>query len=59
MNKNQDKGLGKQLKGTVKDVVGKATGDKFLEHEGKAERGIGKVQEKVGNAQQPRRNDKM
>lgn len=61
MNRNQDKGFGKQVKGTVKDVVGKATGDKFLENEGKVERGVGKVQEKVGDVQQRERNrtDKM
>jgi uncharacterized protein YjbJ (UPF0337 family) len=59
MNRNQDKGISKQIKGTVKDVAGKLTGDKFLEHEGKAERGIGKVQEKVGDAQEPRRHDRQ
>ena len=55
MNRNQDKGVGKQIKGTVKDVAGKATGDKFLEKEGKVERTAGRVQQKVGNAQQRNR----
>jgi uncharacterized protein YjbJ (UPF0337 family) len=53
VNSNQDKGIGKQVKGTVKDVVGKITGDKILEGEGKIEKGIGKVQKKVGDAQEP------
>lgn len=52
MNRNQDKGIGKQVKGTLKDVVGKATGDKILEGEGKIEKGIGKAQKQVGDAQQ-------
>lgn len=56
MNRNQDKGVGKQIKGTVKDLAGKMTGDKFLENEGKLERTAGRVQEKVGNAQDNSRN---
>jgi uncharacterized protein YjbJ (UPF0337 family) len=61
VNSNQDKGIGKQVKGTVKDVVGKVTGDRVLEGEGKIEKGVGKVQKKVGDAQQPPppRNDRM
>jgi uncharacterized protein YjbJ (UPF0337 family) len=52
MNKHQDEGLGKQVKGTVKDVAGKLTGDKVLQGEGKIEKAAGRVQEEVGNAQQ-------
>ena len=61
MNSNQDKGIGKQVKGTVKDVVGKVTGDKVLEGEGKIEKGICKVKKKVGDAQEPPppRGDRM
>lgn len=55
MNRNQDKGVGKQLKGTVKDVAGKLTNDKFLEKEGQIERAAGRVQEKVGNVQERNR----
>ena len=58
MNSNQDKGVGKQIKGTVKDLAGKMTGDKFLENEGKVERTAGRVQEKVGNAQGDRNQPK-
>jgi uncharacterized protein YjbJ (UPF0337 family) len=61
VNRNQDKGVGKQVKGKIKEVVGKVTDDKFLEGEGKVEKGIGKVQKNVGDAQQPRppRNDRL
>ena len=51
MNKHQNDGLGKQIKGSIKDVAGKITGDKVLQGEGKIEKAAGKVQEKVGNAQ--------
>jgi len=51
MNTNQDKGIGKQIKGTVKDVVGKVTGDRILQGEGKIEKGVGKAQQKIGNVQ--------
>ena len=52
MNKNQDEGLGKQIKGTAKDIAGKVTGDKTLQGEGKIEKTVGKVQSKVGNMQE-------
>jgi len=46
----QDKSEGKwhQLKGKIKQVTGKAVGNRDLEAEGKAENTDGKVQEKVG-----------
>lgn len=52
MNKHQGEGLGKQIKGAVKEVAGKVTGDKILQGEGKIEKGIGRVQEKFGDAKQ-------
>ena len=52
MNKNQDEGLGKQIKGTAKDIAGKVTGDHTLQGEGKIERTVGKVQKKVGDVQE-------
>jgi len=52
MNKHQDEGLGKQIKGTVKDIAGKVTGDKVLQGEGRVEKAVGKVQQKIGNARQ-------
>jgi uncharacterized protein YjbJ (UPF0337 family) len=48
MNKDEVKGKLEQAKGYVKNKVGKATGDRDLEAEGKVQQGAGKVQEKVG-----------
>ena len=46
----QDKAEGKwhKVKGKIKQVAGKAVGDRDLEAEGKAENVGGKVQEKIG-----------
>ena len=59
MNKQQDAGLGKQIKGTAKDIAGKVTGDKILQGEGKVEKTVGKVQKKVGDAQERHEIDKQ
>jgi uncharacterized protein YjbJ (UPF0337 family) len=47
----QDKAEGKmhQVKGKIKEAVGKVVGNKDLEAEGKGENLGGKVQEKVGD----------
>jgi uncharacterized protein YjbJ (UPF0337 family) len=42
------KGKGKQVKGAVKEKLGKLTGDRNLQQRGANERVKGKVQEKVG-----------
>ena len=44
------KGKGKQVKGAVKENLGKLTGDPNLRQRGTNERVEGKVQEKVGKA---------
>jgi uncharacterized protein YjbJ (UPF0337 family) len=46
---SQDKAEGKwhKVKGKIKQVAGKAVGDRDLEAEGKAENVDGKVQEKI------------
>jgi len=44
MDKDRIVGSGKQIKGAVKQVVGKAVGDVKLESEGKADKIEGKVQ---------------
>ena len=46
----QDKAEGKwhQVKGKIKQVAGKAVGNRDLEAEGKAENVGGKIQEKTG-----------
>jgi len=47
---SRDKAEGKlhQVKGKIKEVAGKAVGNRDLEAEGKAEHVDGKVQEKIG-----------
>lgn len=37
-----------EVKGSIKEAVGKAAGNRKLERKGKAEKRAGKVQEKVG-----------
>jgi uncharacterized protein YjbJ (UPF0337 family) len=48
MDKDRVVGSAKQIKGKVKQVVGKATGDAKLESEGKADKIEGKVQNAIG-----------
>ena len=48
VDKDRVIGSAKQIKGGVKEVVGKAVGDRKLEAEGKAEKIEGKVQNAVG-----------
>ncbi len=48
MDKDRVEGSAKQMKGAVKDAVGKMTGDSKLQAEGKADKAAGKVQNAVG-----------
>ena len=48
MDKDRVAGSAKQVKGAVKQAVGKATGDAKLESEGKADKIEGKVQNAIG-----------
>ena len=48
MDKDRIEGSAKQLKGSVKETVGKAVGDSKLESEGKADKFAGKIQNAVG-----------
>jgi len=48
MNKDRIKGSAEQAKAKVKEVAGKATGDKKLETEGKAHKVSGKIRNAVG-----------
>ena len=57
MNKDQAQGQFDQMKGKVKQGIGKATGDEVLHDEGvgdevagNVKEGVGKAKEKVGNA---------
>lgn len=49
MNKDQVKGRGTEAKGKVKEVAGKAVGNKELEYKGKAEKHVGKAQGAYGD----------
>jgi uncharacterized protein YjbJ (UPF0337 family) len=48
MDKDRVVGSAKQVKGAVKQAVGKAVGDTKLETEGKADKIAGKVQNAIG-----------
>ena len=48
MDKDRVAGSAKEIKGTVKQAVGKAVGDAKLELEGKADKIEGKVQNAIG-----------
>jgi uncharacterized protein YjbJ (UPF0337 family) len=47
-DKDRIEGSAKQIKGAVKEVVGKAVGDSKLQSEGKADKIEGKIQNAVG-----------
>jgi uncharacterized protein YjbJ (UPF0337 family) len=48
MDKDRIVGSAKQIKGAVKEIVGKAIGDTKLESEGKADKVEGKIQNAIG-----------
>jgi uncharacterized protein YjbJ (UPF0337 family) len=50
MDENRIKGTAEQVKGSIKEAVGKVTGNDKLEIEGKADKLAGKAQNEVGKA---------
>jgi len=56
MHKDTMKGAAKDAAGSIKEAVGKATGDKSLEAKGAAEKTMGKAQKGVGNLKDAARN---
>ena len=48
MDKDRIEGAGKNIKGKIKEGVGKVTGDTKTETEGQADQAEGKVQNTVG-----------
>lgn len=48
MDKDRSEGLIEKVKGTVKDLAGKVTGDAKLQTEGKVDKASGTVQNAVG-----------
>jgi len=57
MNNNQVDGVAKQVKGAVKEGASKVTGNTLGEVEGKVEKGIGKAQKSLGDAQEKDRKE--
>lgn len=52
MNKDQVKGTGKEIKGGLKETIGKATDNPKTEAEGKIEKNVGTTQRKIGEAKE-------
>lgn len=50
MDKDRIEGAAKQAKGSVKEAIGKVTGDAKLESQGKTDKVAGKVQNAAGDA---------
>jgi uncharacterized protein YjbJ (UPF0337 family) len=50
MDKNRIDGAAKEIKGATKEFVGKVTGDHIKEASGVAEKTVGTVQRKAGEA---------
>jgi uncharacterized protein YjbJ (UPF0337 family) len=56
MDKDRIAGTAEQVKGSIKEAVGKITGNDSLEVEGKTEKIAGKAQQKVGEAKDAARD---
>ena len=56
MHKDEMKGAAKDAKGSIKEGLGKASGDERMEAEGAAERVEGKVQKGVGSLKEAARD---
>ncbi|GEO39791.1 UPF0337 protein [Skermanella aerolata] len=56
MDKDRIGGAAKQVKGSVKEAVGKLTGDTATQAEGAAEKAAGKTQSTVGNVKDKARD---
>ncbi len=50
MDKDRLEGVGKKVSGSIKEAVGKVTGDSKTQAEGSAEKTAGKAQNTVGGA---------
>ena len=56
MDKDRIAGAAKEIKGSVKETIGKATGDTKLEADGKADKVEGKIQNAVGGLKDALKN---
>ena len=50
MDKDRIAGSAREIKGTVKEIIGKAVGDAKLQADGKTDQAVGKVQNAIGGA---------
>jgi uncharacterized protein YjbJ (UPF0337 family) len=50
MDKDRIEGAGKQVAGSIKEAIGKVTGDAKVQTEGAAQKQAGKLQNAVGGA---------
>lgn len=56
MDKDRIKGTAEQVKGSIKEAVGKVTGNDKLQVEGQADKLAGKTQDQVGKAKDAARD---
>jgi uncharacterized protein YjbJ (UPF0337 family) len=56
MDKDRIAGAAHEVKGSVKEAVGKAAGDAKLQSDGKAEKTAGKIQNAIGAVKDALRN---
>lgn len=56
MDDDRIAGAARQVKGSVKEAIGKMTGDTKTQAEGKAEKTVGKLQNAAGGAKDTVRN---
>jgi uncharacterized protein YjbJ (UPF0337 family) len=56
MDKDRVEGIAHKVKGTIKEAIGKVTGDTKTEAEGKAEKAAGSVQNTVGGVKDKARD---
>ena len=56
MDKDRIAGAAHEVKGTVKEAVGKAAGDAKLQSDGHAEKAAGKIQNAIGGVKDTVRN---
>lgn len=52
LNKDQVKGVAKQVKGKINEVIGRATGDGKQEIKGDVQQAVGGAQKKLGDVKQ-------
>jgi uncharacterized protein YjbJ (UPF0337 family) len=50
--KNQAKGIAKEVKGKVNEMIGVATGDRSRELKGKVQKHVGRAQQQMGRTEQ-------